>query len=85
MEREGLLLGQQLALQNIAQAIVVSFPLLLCLLLFILQPGEDTPASPTGVGETRGTAVTGYKSSLDWRRVRRQGPIQTVGETIMSH
>ena len=81
MEREGLLHGQQLALQNIAQAIVVSFPLL----LFILQPGEDTPALPTGVGKTRGTAFTGYKPSLDWRRVRRQGPFQMVGETIMSH
>ena len=86
VEREGLLPGQQLVF------------LKLCLgyrsLLWVFfppslpprpNPGEVTPASPQGVDTTRGAAVTGYKPLLNWRRARRQGSFQTVGEIAMSH
>ena len=50
-----------------------------------LQTGEDTPASPCGVGTTRGATVTGYKPSHDWRKARRQGLLPTVGGILGSH
>ena len=38
-----------------------------------------------GVDRTRETTVTGYKPSLNWRRVQRQGLLLTVREIFVSH
>ncbi|KAK3889962.1 hypothetical protein Pcinc_006114 [Petrolisthes cinctipes] len=38
-----------------------------------------------GVDRTRETTDTGYKPSLNWRRVRRQGLFLMVGEIFESH
>ena len=37
------------------------------------------------VNTRRGATDTDYKPSLDWRRVRRQGLLPTVGEILVSH
>ena len=49
------------------------------------RSGEVTPVSPFSESTTRRTAVTSYKSALDWRRVGRYGLPSTVGGVIVSH
>ena len=48
-------------------------------------PGEATSFCCLALHRTesnRGVAVTGSKSWLDWRRVRRQGSLLTVGGAV---